>query len=246
MNVLLAFGLAAAGYILGSIPSGMLIVRLTTGRDIRQVGSGRTGGTNAMRAGGSLAGLATGVLDVLKSFLAVHLCRWAMPGVFWMEALVGLAAVLGHNYSLFSIDWKKTRLGTVPVFHGGAGGAPTLGAATAFWFPSLYFILPIGLFCFMVIGYASVATLAGGLTVTVLFAVRAALGYSSKWYAAFGVVTLALMALSLRPNLGRLWHGTERVVGLRAWRKQRREAAADQPSAPEEQDQHQQRDRINT
>src|SRR5512137_1774022 len=101
MNVLLAVGLIVLGYVMGSIPSGMLIVRLTTGRDIRRVGSGRTGGTNAMRAGGSLVGLLTGVADVLKSFLAVHICSWAMPGYFWLEILVGLAAVLGHNYSLF-------------------------------------------------------------------------------------------------------------------------------------------------
>src|SRR4030042_6445939 len=144
MNVLLAVGMVLLGYMLGSIPSGMLMVRLATGRDIRQVGSGRTGGTNAMRAGGSVAGAVTGILDVLKSFLAVHICRWVLPGFFWLEILVGLAAILGHNYSIFSIDWKETRVGRIPIFHGGAGGATTLGAAAEFWFPSLFIVLPIG------------------------------------------------------------------------------------------------------
>ena len=239
MNVLLAVGMVLLGYMLGSIPSGMLMVRLATGRDIRQVGSGRTGGTNAMRAGGSVAGAVTGILDVLKSFLAVHICRWVLPGFFWLEILVGLAAILGHNYSIFSIDWKETRFGRIPIFHGGAGGAPTLGAAAAFWFPSLFIVLPIGLLVFFFIGYASVTTLVGGLAVLVLFSIRAALGYSSKWYVVFGVVTLFLMVLSLRPNIDRLLHGTERVVGLRAWlQNQKHPAAAPIPSPADQQDQH--------
>ena len=69
----------------------------------------------------------------------------------------------------------------------------------------------------MFIGYASVTTLVGGLTVLIIFSVRAALGYSSKWYMVFGVVTLFLLAWSLRPNIERLFNGTERVVGLRSW-----------------------------
>jgi glycerol-3-phosphate acyltransferase PlsY len=239
MNVLLAVGLVLLGYILGSIPFGMLMVRLTTGKDIRQIGSGRTGGTNAMRAGGYVAGVVTGVLDVLKSFLAVHICRWMLPGYFWLEILVGLAAILGHNYSIFSIDWKETRFGRIPIFHGGAGGAPTLGAATAFWFPSLYIILPTGLLVFIFIGYASITTLVGGLAVLIIFSIRAALGYSSKWYVVFGIITLCLMVWSLRPNIDRLLHGTERVVGLRAWMQKQRTPAADRNTLPaQEQDQH--------
>jgi glycerol-3-phosphate acyltransferase PlsY len=224
MTFLLTVVLIVMGYLMGSIPSGMLVVRLTTGRDIRKVGSGRTGGTNAMRAGGSLAGAATGILDVLKSFLAIQISRQILPGYFWLDILVGLAAVLGHNYSIFSVDWKETRFGKLPIFHGGAGAAPTLGAATAFWFPSLFIILPLGLSVFLLVGYASVTTMVGGLTVIVIFSIRAALGYSSKWYVVFGVVTLGLMVWSLRPNIDRLIHGTERLVGLRAWWKRNKDA----------------------
>jgi glycerol-3-phosphate acyltransferase PlsY len=245
MIFLTAVGLTVMGYLMGSFPSGMLMVRLITGRDIRQVGSGRTGGTNAMRAGGSLAGLATGILDVLKSLLAVQISRLILPGCFWLDILVGLAAVIGHNYSVFSIDWKDTRFGKIPIFHGGAGGAPTLGAATAFWFPSLFIILPVGLLIFLLIGYASVTTLVGGLTVIVIFSIRAALGYSSKWYVVFGVVTLGLMIWSLRPNIDRLIHGTERVVGLRAWwHKRQNPADGNQRSAADEKNQNQNSNRV--
>jgi glycerol-3-phosphate acyltransferase PlsY len=205
------------GYILGSIPSGALFVRIATGKDIRNFGSGRTGGTNAMRAGGSLAGVATGILDVLKSFLAIQLCRWILPGSFLLEAVTGMATVLGHNYSFFLVEWKDSKIGKIPTFHGGAGGAPTVGSAAAFWFPSLFIVLPVGLLVFFFIGYASVTTLVGGLTVLIIFSIRAAQGYSSKWYAVFSVVTLFLLAWSLRPNIERLRNGTERLVGLRAW-----------------------------
>jgi glycerol-3-phosphate acyltransferase PlsY len=205
------------GYVLGSISSGSLFVRIATGKDIRNFGSGRTGGTNAMRAGGSLAGVATGLFDVLKSFLAIQLCRWILPGHIWLEAITGIAAVLGHNYSLFLVEWKDSKIGKIPIFHGGAGGAPTVGAAAAFWFPSLFIVLPVGLLVFFFIGYASVTTLVGGLAVLIIFSIRAGLGYSSKWYVVFGGVTLFLLAWSLRPNIGRLLKGTERLVGLRAW-----------------------------
>lgn len=245
MIFITAVGLTVMGYLMGSFPSGMLVVRLTTGRDIRTVGSGRTGGTNAMRAGGSLVGLATGILDVLKSLLAVEISRLILPGYFWLDILVGLAAVIGHNYSIFSVDWKETRFGKIPIFHGGAGGAPTMGAAAAFWFPSILIVLPVGLLVFLLVGYASITTLVGGLTVIIIFSIRAALGYSSKWYIVFGVVTLGLMIWSLRPNIDRLIHGTERVVGLRALLQKRREAAGGkQPSAAEKDDQNQNGKRI--
>jgi glycerol-3-phosphate acyltransferase PlsY len=245
MTFWISAGLTLLGYLMGSIPSGMLVVRLTTGRDIRRIGSGRLGGTNAMRAGGSLAGLATGILDVLKSFLAIEISRRILPGYFWLDILVGLAAVLGHNYSVFSVDWKETRFGKIPIFHGGAGAAPTLGAATAFWFPSLFIILPLGLLVFLFVGYASVTTLVGGLAVILVFSVRAALGYSSKWYVVFGVATLGLMVWSLRPNIDRLIHGTERLVGLRAWWKRKDETRTEKGRlSSDEQHQHSDGNRV--
>jgi glycerol-3-phosphate acyltransferase PlsY len=127
----------------------------------------------------------------------------------------------------------------IPIFHGGAGGAPTLGAATAFWFPSLFIILPIGLLVFFFVGYASITTLVGGLAVVIIFSIRAALGYSSKWYVVFGIITMGLLALSLRPNIDRLIHGTERMVGLRAWLKKKDDSTEAQvASTADQQNQH--------
>src|SRR5258708_32313176 len=110
-------------YVIGSIPFGFLVVKTFSGRDVRDVGSGRTGGTNAMRAAGVPAGVLTAVLDTLKAAACVWMARLILPAdqqVIGM-VLAGLAAIVGHNYSVF--------LG----FKGGAGGAPPLGAALAIW-----------------------------------------------------------------------------------------------------------------
>jgi glycerol-3-phosphate acyltransferase PlsY len=212
------------GYLLGSLPSGLIMVRLTTGRDIRNVGSGRTGGTNAMRAGGALAGLVTGILDVVKSLLSLWICRSILPGYFWLEALTGLAVVFGHNNSIFLAEWVETKAGRMPVLRGGAGGAPTLGVAMAFWLPSALIIAPVGVLVFLFVGYASVTTLVGGLLVIAIFLLRVLMGLSSPWYVVFGLGAMILLLIALRPNLERLSKGTERPVGLRAWWKEHRPA----------------------
>ena len=112
-------------YLIGSIPIGLLAVKLHTGKDIRKIGSGRTGPINALRAAGSTIAIGTLLLDVLKGASAVWLARKLLP----MEnarivVFCPLFAILGHNYSIFLISRSpegKFRLG------GGAGGAACLG-----------------------------------------------------------------------------------------------------------------------
>ena len=90
-------------YVFGSIPFGLLIVKLQTGKDIREVESGRTGGTNAMRAAGFWAGFATAMLDILKGAGAVLVAKWITPAE-WVHVVTPLAAILGHNHSIFLIE----------------------------------------------------------------------------------------------------------------------------------------------
>src|SRR5674476_382008 len=101
MQQFIDLSLVLLGYLLGSIPTGLIIVKLKTGKDIRQVESGRTGGTNAMRAAGFWAGLLTAFLDILKGLLAVWLAQRFSPDNQWVHALAPIAAILGHNYSLY-------------------------------------------------------------------------------------------------------------------------------------------------
>jgi glycerol-3-phosphate acyltransferase PlsY len=169
-----------------------------------------------MRAAGFWAGLATALLDLLKGASTVWLARILLPGIIWVEVLAPVAAVLGHNYSLFLMERDKK--GTLRL-RGGAGGAPTVGGALGLWFPSFFIILPVGALILFLVGYASLATMSVALVATLIFAIRAAIGYSPWQYVIYGLFTEIILILALLPNIRRLLSGTERLVGLRARQK---------------------------
>lgn len=225
MQVLISVGVLIAAYLFGSVPFGLLVVKLISGKDIRNVESGRTGGTNAMRAAGLGAGLLTALLDILKSAATVWVAR-ALTGNEWIHALAPIAAILGHNHSIFMIERGENRRLRL---RGGAGGAASLGGSLGLWWPSVLIMLPLGTAIWWGIGYASLTTLSVGLMSFIIFAVRAALGLSPWEYAAYGVLAEILLVLALRPNIKRLLNGTERLHGWRA-RKQKQE----QPPPPPE------------
>src|SRR5512141_1441255 len=173
MQILIGIGTVIIGYILGSIPFGLLIVKSKTGKDIRQVESGRTGGTNAVRAAGFGAGLLTALLDILKGAASVWLAQTLLPANHIFAVLAPLAAIVGHNYSLFLISRDET--GKFH-FHGGAGGAPTLGGAMGLWLPIFPIVFAAGALIWFTLGIASLTTMAIGLVVIIVFAVRSSLG----------------------------------------------------------------------
>lgn len=211
MQFMIAFVVLIGSYFLGAIPFGLIYVHLKTGQDVRHVESGRTGGTNAMRAAGFWAGAATAVSDFLKAACAAWLARWLLPDAYWLHVLAPVAAVIGHNYSIFLAErGEKGRL----RLRGGAGGASAAGGAFGLWFPTLLFILPIAMFMLFVVGYASITTLSVGLMTILIFAYRAWTGASPWEYVMYGVLVEILLVWALRPNIKRLFSGTERRVGL--------------------------------
>lgn len=222
MDFLIGVGILALSYLIGSIPFGFLLVKLSNGKDIRAVQSGRSGGTNAARAAGWPIGISTGVMDVIKSAGTVALARLLVPGNEWLAALAPIAAIIGHNHSIFllSRDEKgKLHLG------GGAGGATVLGGSLGLWQPSILIMLPIGVLIYYFVGYASVTTLSAGVMAILIFSLRAILLGQPWAYAVFGVLATFLVTWALRPNLKRLRAGTERLHGYRAHKK-----AVPQPS----------------
>src|SRR6185503_23621 len=104
MQLLLDIVAVILGYLLGSIPFGLLIVKLKTGKDLRTVESGRTGGTNAARAAGFGAGLLTAILDILKGAVAVWMAEYLDPANHVIHVLAPVFAILGHNYSFFLLE----------------------------------------------------------------------------------------------------------------------------------------------
>jgi glycerol-3-phosphate acyltransferase PlsY len=213
MNIIPTIGLLLAAYLLGSIPVGYLLVRQFTGRDVRQIESGRTGATNTMRAAGYWLGFITSILDIIKSATAVWITRYIFPEYYWLHVGAGLLAVIGHNYSIFLASRNsagKLRLG------GGAGGTPAVGSLVGLWWPSFFVLVPAGLFFVMVIGYASLATISVPIIGSIIFLIRYLTDNGPWQYIFSGLLAEILILWALRPNITRLLNGTERLVGFRS------------------------------
>lgn len=190
--------LALASYLLGSIPTGYLLVRLSGRKDVRAFGSGSTGATNVLRVGGLKTALPVALFDVLKGFLPVFLAsRWFDDPVF--AALCGLIAAVGHCFP-FAIG-----------FRGGKGVSTAVGAFAAIaWAPCLG---SLGLF-FIVIGLTRYVSL-GSILATLVFPAIYLAGGGSPAVAAVALALAALIVFQHRGNIARLVHGTERRLGER-------------------------------
>ena len=223
MQIAISIGMLLLAYIIGSFPFGWLIVKLKTGKDIRVIESGRTGGTNAMRAAGFWAGLLTAIMDILKEASAVWIAQAILPEVHLLHILAPIAAILGHNYSIFVP--KRNEQGRIIGLKGGAGGAPTLGGAFGLWGPSIFIVFPLGALVFFTLGIASVTTMSVAFSAMVIFAVRAWLGNGPWIDVLYGVLAAILLIWALRPNLKKLFAGEERIVkqSLNGWIRAKRE-----------------------
>ncbi len=194
---LLAIVLILMGYLIGSLPMGVIVARLTGGVDPRTVGSGRTGGTNMLRAGGWGRAIAVATLDLAKGAVPILMARAAGAPVE-IQALVGLAAVLG--------SWKSVFL----RFHGGRGVATGVGGmiAIAPW------IVPLALPAFIIIigttRYVSLGSILGtafgaGIVVVAIF-----LGSLDPGWLLYVVPGEIIIWVAHRDNIARLLNGTER------------------------------------
>jgi len=223
MQMLVEVGVVVFGYILGSIPFGMLIVKFKTGKDLREIESGRTGGTNTLRAAGFGAGLLTAILDILKGAVSAWIAQALSPGNHLIHVLAPVAAIIGHNYSIFLV--RRDEDGKLR-FHGGAGGAPALGGAVGLWPWMFPIAFGAGALIWFTFGIASVTTMSIALIVTVVFAIRAYLGLQNPIDILYGILALFLLVWSLRPNIKKLIQGKERVVNisLNGWLRAKRES----------------------
>jgi len=194
MGALLVLLLA---YLFGSIPAGVLVAR-AYGVDIRKVGSGNIGATNVLRTLGWGPALVVAFFDVFKGGIAVLIAR-ASGLEDWLLGGVALAAILGHNYSLF--------LG----FKGGKGVATSFGTLL-FLDPVLaLWTFPIGVSVMLITRYVSAGSMAGGVAAFVL-----SLALSRPpWEVATVFLMAALIFWTHRENLKRLQEGTERRLGER-------------------------------
>ena len=194
--------LVVAAYLIGAIPWGYLVGRLYGGIDLRNVGSGGTGATNALRTMGKGASIVVLVLDFLKGMLPVFAAGWLGFGGSW-QAAVAVALVAGHCWSPY--------IG----FKGGKGVATGAGAAIALY-PPVALVLPVVAAIIWATRYVSLGSLIGSALASSAFMLLAAAGRVS-WSAAVAVVLFsAIIAWQHRGNIARLWAGNERKFGERA------------------------------
>jgi len=187
-----------AAYLLGSVPTGYLMVRWTGRKDVRDFGSRSTGATNVLRVGGWKTALPVAVFDVLKGFLPVFLAVRIFDDPL-LAAICGFAAVVGHCFP-FAIG-----------FRGGKGVATSLGAFAAIaWVPCLS---SLGLFLVVVAltRYVSLGSILGSLAFPAVFLVAE----GRKDVAIVAAALALLIVLRHRANIGRLFEGTERKLGER-------------------------------
>lgn len=188
---------ALGGYLIGSIPFGYLIVGVTSERDIREVGSGRTGGTNVLRSAGFGPAVFAVIADLLKGAVAVVFGALMLPGSYWPLIVAGWGAVLGHNAPVFL------------AFRGGAGTMTNIGVTTVLWMPSLLFIMPIFLLAWWMIRIASLSSLIIAAALALVFTGRAVLSGGQWEFVAYTIGSFLIIAYALRPNIKRLINGTE-------------------------------------
>ena len=201
MSVLLA---AVLGYLLGAVPFGLIIGRMTKGIDLREHGSHRTGATNALRTLGTGAAISVFVLDVTKGVVAVVLARLffaADPLVEWAAALAGLAAVVGHNWSAF--------IG----FTGGRGVATSAGALGAVSIWTIPILAPIVALVIWRSRFVSLGSIVGALGAPIITALLASLGAATASAIGYALASGLLVTAAHADNIGRLRAGTERKIG---------------------------------
>ena len=190
----------AIAFVIGGIPWGVIISRVAGGPDPRTIGSGRTGGSNMMRALGPRWALLSGLLDAAKGSAAV-LLAYAVGGGAGLAVFAALAAVIGHSRSIFM------------GFHGGRGVAPSWGALLVMqWWVALA-IIPLFAGVILVTRYSSLGSLTASASAGVLLAIATYAIPLDPWYYVYAVGGVVLIFGFHHDNIGRLLSGKERKIG---------------------------------
>ena len=188
----MAPGLIVLAYLIGALPTGLILVRLLRGEDIRRHGSRNIGAANVLRVAGPAVAAAVLLVDVLKGLVPVLLALRAGLAP-WAVVAAGLAAIAGHNWSPF--------LG----FRGGKGIATSFGVLVGLSLPSALVAAGIWLAAVGVTRFSSLGSLLAAVSVpTTLWRL-----HTPPEYVVFGIVASLFAIYRHRANIQRLVAGTE-------------------------------------
>lgn len=210
--ILRDLALVVVAYLSGSIPMGVLVAKASGGPDPRRVGSGRTGGTNALRALGRKWALVVVLGDVLKGAVPVLLARLLSGDDAAIEVACGLLAVVGASRSIF--------LG----FGGGRGVGTGVGTMLVILPAAVLLAAPVFVVVILITRYVSLGSLLSSAALAVIVALwwLAANGSVPLAYPVYAVLGGAMVWLAHADNIDRLLHGKERKfdLGLLSGRRQ--------------------------
>lgn len=190
----------AIAFAVGGIPWSVIVARLAGGTDPRTIGSGRTGGSNMMRAMGPRWALLSGLLDAAKGSVAV-LLAFVVGGGVGLAVFAAMAAVIGHSRSIFM------------GFHGGRGVAPSWGATLVLQPWIAIVIIPLFAGVILITRYSSLGSLTATATAGVLLAVATYLVPLDPWNYVWAIGGPILIFAFHHDNIARLLAGTERKIG---------------------------------
>lgn len=206
-------GIIVIAYLLGSIPFGLIIGKVSKGIDVTKYGSGKIGGTNVMRAVGTKAGILTIVLDICKAAGAVVLAKVIIdPGMLTIaganihyyqatQVMAGLAVLAGHNWSIFL------------KFKGGRGVASFFGTLIPIFPPAAIFGGEVLAIVALNSKYMSLASITSVFATWCLL-IPMTIAYNlPPIYLAYSLAATAMVIYQHRGNIIRLQQGTERRLG---------------------------------
>ena len=186
---------AAAAYLIGSIPSGLILGKLFWHTDLREHGSHNIGATNAWRTLGKGAGIAVFIADSLKGQAGVML-GLSLVGTPLAAVVGGLLAIIGHSFSLFL------------RFHGGKGVATSLGVLSMLMGDVTFMLFVLWFTIVYVTRYVSLGSVVAGGLAPILVAL---FGYPME-YLLFTAIAAVLVIVRHRENIKRLMNGTENKI----------------------------------
>jgi len=189
-------------YLIGGIPWGVVIARVTGGPDPRTIGSGRTGGANVMRALGPRAAIVSGLLDVAKGIVAVWVAI-LVGGGLPLEILAAIAAIVGHSRSPF--------IG----FAGGRGIAPGFGGLIVIAPLAALVTIPVFAIVLLVTRYSSLASLTATALAAAAITIMVIAFEQSPLYIVYAFAAGGMIWLFHLDNIQRLLKGSERRIEFR-------------------------------
>lgn len=186
---------AILAYLIGSIPSGLILGKLFWHKDLREHGSHNIGATNAWRTLGKGAGIAVFIADSLKGQAGVAL-GLVLAGTPLAAVIGGLFAIIGHSFSIFL------------RFHGGKGVATSLGVLTMLMGNVTLIVFAVWFAIVYTTRYVSLGSVVAGFLTPILAAL---FGYPME-YILFTVIAAILVIVRHRENIVRLMNGTENKI----------------------------------